>query len=377
MGGRDLRPRYCLGKQVTVLPRVAGVGALLRGELHRLQAVRHRQRTVRGQCRRQITQCHKPGKPGSVVGRVVNAPGWIHGVQVCAGDEWGNQRMTSVDARVQQAHVWRGVVFCRQGQAGEGFFHPLLLFGRRHAVEEVGCFLGAAQLCHAIKRHDRGRELLFRAEHQYDGALGKTDVVLADLALSQRRQLSEVREHRLAIAAHGQPDLPPDGFSRVQRQQGWIVGPQRADLGATDCRDRVQQRMVIERMALDVLALDKIVLDILLEVRQLAVWNEDIGIGRVAVDPHAQYLNLLLRVFAKFVAQALEGQRRVGLPDKLNLQAEPAFQPLILLGGDGLLSQGPQREQLGLEDIAVLGAVEHRNSARPPARRRRRERLRG
>ncbi len=134
---------------------------------------------------------------------------------------------------------------------------------------------------------------------------------------------------------------------------------------------------MIERIAIDLLAFGQIVLDIFLEVRQLAVWNEDIGRSRVAVDTHAQYFDLLLRVLAKLVAQALEGQRRVGLPDELDLQAEPAFQPLFFLSSNGLLSLGSQREQLGLECIAMLSAVEQRNSARPSARRRRRERLRG
>jgi hypothetical protein len=89
--------------------------------------------------------------------------------------------------------------------------------------------------------------------------------------------------------------------------------------------------MMIERMSSDIFALGKIVLDILLEVSQLAVWNEDIGVGRVAIDTHAQHFDLLLRVLANFVAQALKGQRHVGLPDELNLQAEPTFQPLLLL----------------------------------------------
>ncbi len=126
--------------------------------------------------------------------------------------------------------------------------------------------------------------------------------------------------------------------------------------------------MVIKRAsAVSTPALSKVVINIPLEVSQLAVRHEHIGVGGVALDAHAQNLNPFARVRPTLGAEAIEGQCGVGLSDELDLQAEPAPQPLLSLRSYGLLRGRLQREKLSLERIAVLGSLKHRNRGRAPA----------
>jgi hypothetical protein len=108
----------------------------------------------------------------------------------CADPHWFTNGATSGWARFtpESSRQTRALSRHPDGtvKRAKGFVNPFLLFYRRHAVEEVGCFLGAAEFGHAVQRHDRSRKLLLRAVHQHDGALRETDLVLADLALCQR-----------------------------------------------------------------------------------------------------------------------------------------------------------------------------------------------
>ena len=281
-----------------------------------------------------------------MVRSVVDAPCWIDGVKVGACDEGGQKRMTAIQARVEQTHPRRSIVVRGDRQSSERFLGPLLLLFRIHSVEKSGGFLCAAQLSHAIQRHHRCRELLLRAEHQHDGPLREVDLAHGDLALGEAGQFAEICNHRVAVAAHRQPDLPPEGLSGILRQQGWIVGPHRSNFGAANGRDSIQQRVVIKGVAVCLLAVGQVVLDVLFEMIELPVRDEDIGVSNTRFGADAKHLDHLPSVLPNLAAKAFKSEGHIWHAGELNLETEATFETLLLLGCDHLQRNWLQRDEL-------------------------------
>ncbi len=334
------------------------------------------QRFVGSECSREVAQSSQAREPRAVIGRVVGSPVRIDGVQVRVGHERLQQRVTAIDARVQQADAWRGVPLGGCMETRQRVLAPLLLLDRCQAIEEFGGLLRAAQLGDAVERHDRRRKLLLRAAHHDDSAFGKIDLAAAHLAARERGELAEVGNDGVPVATNRQPHFPPEHLGGILGQEAGLVSPQRAHFGAPNRRDGVNQGAMIERITVDLLAFGQIVADVLLEVGELPLRHEDVGDRPVALGPDAQDLDLLLRVAPDFVSQAFEGEFHVGDADELHLKTQAAFEPLLALRCDGFVRDGPESLKLGPQRCPVFGAIERWRLRTTAAARRRGEGLR-
>ena len=133
----------------------------------------------------------------------------------------------------------------------------------------------------------------------------------------------------------------------------------------------------IEGVTVRLLAVSQVVLDVFLEVIELAVWDENVGVRRACFGADAQHLDLLPSVLPDLASKALESQGHIWHAGKLDLEAQATFEPLLLLGIHYLLRNWLQGNQLGFERRAMLSAVRRGGvGCAAAAKRRRRECLR-
>ena len=148
-----LRARNGFGGEVAMVAGIGAVGAVVPQELDRLQAVFDLNVGVVVEDVGQIAGYGEARQFRAVARVVVGTPGRLDAVEVVRVEHGAYERMSAVDAGVEEAHVGSFRIAVERG-AFEEVIEPFRLLLEREGVEEVRSLLGAAEFGDAVEGRD-------------------------------------------------------------------------------------------------------------------------------------------------------------------------------------------------------------------------------
>ncbi len=151
----NFRPGNAFTEQLRVQRGGPGISTARRKQTHRLQPVSDILRLGRIDCLSQIAECSKTGHSGSVISRIISQSSRINGMQVFLCHQRRQQRMTAVDAGIEQTYARRVVAVVRKARSSQQVVLPLALLVNAHCVKEIGSLLSSSQFSDTIQSQDR------------------------------------------------------------------------------------------------------------------------------------------------------------------------------------------------------------------------------
>ena len=324
----------------------------LMNELDRFETMLDLHRTGVGEEFTQVTNESKARHLRPVARSIVGSPAGLHGVKVACVKSWSQKWMAAVDAAVEQTRM-RGVVGlrCKLGSIQQ-VVKPVSLFVALHRIEEVRRFLGAPQLGNAVERDHGAFHLIHGSASHHHSAFREVQLSLRDVHALGSGSLAERGNRCAPVSADGQPDLPPDCTVVGCRKFVGGVGPERPQTRRPDLSDCVDQALVIAETTGPVACFFQILANQALEVFELAVGDENGGLGPVVLVTNVEELNA-----RSLSCQAFEGQLDVGEALELHLQAQSVFHSGSLLRFPGDFSRASNLADLALQRRTVLGSI--------------------
>ena len=157
---------------------------------------------------RKVPQQCKSRKLGPMTVSVVRPPGRVDCMAILVGDEWRQQRVTMIDAGIEQGDVNIGIL--RRSQSFLQVGKPLRLLFMCQFGEELGGRLGTAQFRQHVEYQRRMQKLLPAGLDLDHRALREMQNLLANHQACHFADCSEIVDDLESMLPGGEPRLPPN-----------------------------------------------------------------------------------------------------------------------------------------------------------------------